>query len=299
MSTIAFIGTGQMGSRMAVRLLAAAHTIRVSDPSTSAVAALVEHGAVAASCPAEACEDAQYVLCSLPGPAVLREVVLGSRGVLAAANPPKYLIDFSTVGPAVARELASAVGEHGLRYIDAPVSGGVVGAAAGTLVTMVGASAENLDAVRAVLDVLTEKIVHCGDPGDGQMMKLSHNMLAAINTVAAGEVLTAAVKSGIDLEVLTEVFGGGLAGSKMLDYFARTLFTEERPANFALDMMHKDIALCLSEVSDLVMPLSHLVLQSYNAARTCGLGSNDSTSVVELYERLYGLRLVTSETIGK
>ncbi|MDG4669338.1 NAD-binding protein [Mycobacterium sp. 236(2023)] len=127
--------------------------------------------------------------------------------------------------------------------------------------------------------------------GTGQLTKLSHNLLTAINTVALGEVLTASVKAGADLGILTEVLTAGLAGSKMLDYLPKTLFTDERPANFAIDLMNKDIGLALDEFASAPMLLGQLTRQVYNTAAAEGLGRKDSTSVSEVYERLHCLRL--------
>ncbi len=295
MSTLAFVGVGRMGSRMAGRLVEAGHEVRVFDPDPAAVAPLAEAGAVAASNPAEAAKGAEAVLLSLPSPAVLRAVILGPDGVLAAEGVGT-VVDHSTVDPSTTREVAQACEERAVRFLDAPVSGGVAGAESGSLLLMVGGTRDDLDAVRPVLEVLAARIVHCGPVGSGQLTKLSHNLLTAVHTVAAGEVLTAAVHAGADLAVLTEVLGGGLAGSKMLDYFGRTLFTDERPANFALDLMHKDISLCLSEFAGTPMPLGQQVLQTYNVARAKGLGGKDSTSVAELHEDLLGVRLRHADT---
>jgi 3-hydroxyisobutyrate dehydrogenase len=292
MATLTFIGVGRMGSGMAARLLGAGHTVQIFDPNADAVDALVQQGAIAASSPAKAAHGAEAVFTSLPNPAILRDAVEGPDGVLAGAAAGVTIVDFSTVDPETARALAATVEAQGGHFLDAPVSGGVAGAAAGTLLTMVGASDEDLANVRPYLEKIAARIVHCGPVGSGQLTKLSHNMLVAINTVAAGEVLAAAVKAGGDLETLTEVFGAGLAGSKMLDHFGKTLFTEERPPLFALDLMHKDISLCLKEFGQFPMPLSQLVMQTYNAARAKGLGGQDSTGVNEIYEELFGLQLI-------
>lgn len=294
MAILSFIGVGRMGSGMASRLIAAGHTVQIFDPNTSAVDALVQQGAIATPSPAKAAQGAEVVFTSLPNPAILRDAVEGPDGILAADIAGATIVDFSTVDPATARDLATIIEAQGGRFIDAPVSGGVGGAAAGTLLTMVGASAADLEKVRPYLEQIASRIVHCGDVGAGQLTKLSHNMLVAINTVAAGEVLAAAVKAGGDLETLTEVFGAGLAGSKMLDHFQKTLFTAERPPLFALDLMHKDISLCMKEFSQFPMPVSQLVMQTYNAARAKGLGGQDSTGVNEIYEELFSLQLTTT-----
>lgn len=288
---VAFIGVGRMGSRMAARLIEAGHEVRVFDPNQQAVQELVAKGAIAAGKPAEAAEGAERVLLSLPSPKTLRDAVTGATGVLQTIPRGAIIIDFSTVDPATTKDIAATCAKQAVEFLDAPVSGGVLGAANGKLVIMIGGKAEVIDQARPVLDVLATRIVHCGDTGAGQLTKLSHNLLTAINTVALGEVLAASVKAGANLSVLCDVFGAGLAGSKMLDYLPKTLFTEERPANFAIDLMHKDITLCLEEFSNLPMPLGQLVRQTYNAARAKGLGGKDSTSVNELYEELLGVRL--------
>jgi 3-hydroxyisobutyrate dehydrogenase len=288
---VAFIGVGRMGSRMAARLVVAGHQVRVFDPSQAAVDVLVSKGAAAATSPADAALDAERILLSLPSPKTLRDAVTGEDGVLKTAAQGAVIVDFSTVDPATTKEIAAAAAQKHVAFLDSPVSGGVAGAENGKLVLMVGGPASVIEQLKPIFDVLAGRVVHCGDTGAGQLTKLSHNLLTAINTVALGEVLTASVKAGAKLDVLCDVLTAGLAGSKMLDYLPKTLFTAERPANFAIDLMHKDVKLCLDEFSNLPMPLGQLVLQTYNAARAKGLGGKDSTSVNEIYEELLGVRL--------
>jgi 3-hydroxyisobutyrate dehydrogenase len=288
---IGFIGVGRMGSRMAARLIEAGHQVTVFDPNTAAVDDLVAKGAISAGSPQAAAESAERILLSLPSPKTLLDAVNGENGVLKSAKPGAIIVDFSTVDPATTKAIAALCSAKDVNFIDSPVSGGVAGAASGNLVLMIGGDESVIAKARPELEVLASRIVHCGGIGAGQLTKLSHNLLTAINTVALGEVLSVSVKAGANLQVLCDVFGAGLAGSKMLDYLPKTLFTEERPANFAIDLMHKDISLCLQEFSNYSMPLGQLVLQTYNAARLNGLGGKDSTSVNELYEKLLGVRL--------
>lgn len=291
---IGFIGVGRMGSRMAARLIEAGHQVSVFDPNNAAVNELVAKGAIAASSPQAAAESAERILLSLPSPKTLLDAVCGESGVLKSAKSGAIIVDFSTVDPATTKIIAAQCASKDVEFIDSPVSGGVAGAASGNLVLMIGGDESVIKTARPELEILASRIVHCGPVGAGQLTKLSHNLLTAINTVALGEVLTVSVKAGANLQVLCDVFGAGLAGSKMLDYLPKTLFTEERPANFAIDLMHKDISLCLQEFSNYSMPLGQLVLQTYNAARLNGLGGKDSTSVNELYEKLLGVRLSLS-----
>lgn len=286
MPTIAFLGVGRMGSHMARRLAEAGHAVRAYDPNLEAVAKLAACGVAPAASPKAAAEGADFILASLPSPAALRAAVTGADGILASAKAGATIVDFSTVDPATTKAIAASCAEAGIRYLNAPVSGGVAGAENGRLLIMIGGDEAVLDAARPVLDRLAAKVIHCGPVGSGQLMKLSHNLLTAINTVALGEVLAASVKSGAKLDVLVDVLSGGLAGSKMLDWLGKTLFTQERPAFFALDLMHKDISLALDEFSASPMYLGQLVRQIYNTARAEGLGSKDSTGVSEVYERL-------------
>ncbi|PKW14569.1 NAD(P)-dependent oxidoreductase [Saccharopolyspora spinosa] len=285
---IAVVGIGNMGSRMATRLIDAGHQVTVVDPNPAAVAALVAHGAASAETAAAASADAQVVLTSLPHPDVFTSVISEIVGVAAAGTT---VLDASTVDPATTRAAASRLAERGIRFLDIPVSGGVAGAESGDLVVMAGGPADVLEDSRPVLDVLAARIVHCGDTGTGQLTKLAHNLLTAINTVALGEVLTASVAEGADLGVLTDVLTAGLAGSKMLDYLPKTLFTEERPANFALNLMNKDIGLALTEFGSRPMFLGQVTRQLYNTAASQGHGGEDSTGVAGIYERLNRVRL--------
>ncbi|BEP58774.1 2-hydroxy-3-oxopropionate reductase [Variovorax sp. V118] len=291
MKNVAFIGIGKMGAQMAARLVSAGFQVTVFDPNRSAVDELVSKGAAAAANPKSAAEGADAVLFSLPTPAILKSAITGADGVLASLTKGAILIDFSTVDPETTKALAAEAAKKGVDFLDAPVSGGVAGATNGKLVVMVGGDAAVLERVTPMLNNLAGRIVHCGAIGAGQLTKLSHNLVVAINTVALGEVLAASVKAGGNLEVLCDVMSAGMAGSKMLDWFQKTLFTAERPAFFAIDLMNKDLGLCLDEFSDYPMPLGQLVKQTYNAARAKGMGGKDSTSVSEIYEELLGVRL--------
>lgn len=291
---IAFIGVGRMGGRMSQRLLDAGYPLAVFDPSADAVVALADRGARTAASPADAARGADFILCSLPNPSILRDAITGHDGVLDGARPGALIIDFSTGDPAVARSLAAAAAEKGVGFLDAPVSRGVVGAEHGTLAVMVGGDADALAEARPILDHLASDIVHVGGVGAGQVTKLCNNMLTAIITTALGEVLVTGVKAGVELEPLTAAIGAGSAANYVLSgYFPNTLFTEERATGFALALMRKDLDLFLKAATDagMTLPLSDLVHGQYAAAQAAGLDDADSTSIAELYERAAGVRL--------
>lgn len=288
---IAVIGIGNMGSRMAVRLIDAGHDVTVYDLDQHAVQRLVAAGATGAESVTKASANAEFILTSLPHPDILHAVI---SEIVASAQPGSVVLDLSTVDPSSSRKAAKLLSDARMEFLDVPVSGGTVGAELGTLVIMAGGSDETIDRALPVLDILSSRVVRCGAIGNGQLTKLAHNLLTAINTVALGEVLTASVAAGADLDTLREVFSAGLAGSKMLDYMPRTLFTAERPANFALDLMNKDIGLALKEFETKPMYLGQITRQVYNAAAIQGLGKEDSTSVSNVYEQLNEVRLAVS-----
>lgn len=291
---IAFIGVGRMGGRMATRLLQARYSLVIADPDDSAVSPLVERGATRRSTPAEAAEGAKFILTSLPNPSVLLTALIGDDGALKGADEGALVIDFSTGDPAVARSLADKASAHGVGFLDAPVSRGIVGAENGTLIAMVGGRESDLATARPILGCLASEIVHVGDVGAGQATKLCNNMLTAIITTALGEVLITGVKAGVQLEQLVAALAAGSAGNYVLSgYFPNTLFTQERRAGFSLEMMRKDIGLFigLAAETELELPLSDLVLERYDRAEAAGLADADSTSIAELYERAAGIRL--------
>lgn len=296
--SIAFIGVGRMGGRMAARLLDAGYVLRIFDPMPEAVAALVARGAVACKTASDASTDSTFVILSLPAPSDVRAAVMAENGVLAGAKPGTIVIDCSTIDPSTAREMSTECETAGVSYVDAPVSGGVAAAAAGTLTMMIGAKAVTADRIQPLLRHLAARIVHTGPVGSGQMTKLCNNMLTAINTVALGEVLVAGVHAGLDLDVLCDVLAASSGGSKMLEFLAKTLFTTERPSNFALQLMHKDISLFLEERQQSMppLPLSHLTREIYSVARGQGLAAKDSSSVIEFFEQLADVRLTSKRS---
>ena len=288
---IAFIGVGRMGGRMTKRLLNAGYRVAVYDPDEAAVASLVELDAAAAHSPAEAADGADFILCSVPNPDILRDAVTSA---LTGAKPGALIIDFSTGDPSVERELAAMAAEHGVGFLDAPVSRGVMGAEKGTLVVMVGGETEALDRARPVLGHLASDVVHVGPVGAGQATKLCNNMLTAIVATGLGEVLVTGVKAGVELEPLAQALGAGSAGNFVLsNYLPVTLFTEARNAGFAMELMRKDLGLFVKAAQDigLDLPLSDLAHARFVEACETGLADADYTSIAELYERAAELRL--------
>jgi len=248
MADIGFIGLGIMGSRMAARLAGAGHALVVHDLSEMAVAALAEKGAQAARSAAEVASRSDVVLLSLPTPDVVEVVLTGPGGVIEGTQA-KTIIDTSTTGSQVIARAAPKLAAKGITLIDAPVSGGVPGAANGTLTVMVGGDPAVFAAVRPILEVIGKNIMHMGDqPGLGQAMKLVNNMLSAAGTLAAMEVMVAGAKAGLDPQKMLDVINvssGRCFGTEVK--IPECVLPGTFPMRFSTDLLHKDVSLGVAE----------------------------------------------------
>ncbi|NWL26609.1 NAD(P)-dependent oxidoreductase [Paenarthrobacter ureafaciens] len=296
---LGFVGLGNIGSRVVPHLLKAGHDVAVFDVNKEAVAALAEQGARPAESPAEAAKGASVIFLSLPTPQIVRTVVADEDGVLEGASQGAIIVDHSTIDPETARDLAAAASAGGFSYLDAPVSGGVQGADAGTLSVMIGGETDTVARVRPLVEAFAGNIFHVGPSGSGQVIKLANNVISAATILALGEGLSATVKAGVDLDTAVDVLTKSSAASFMLtSYFPRTLFTEERATSFALDFMLKDIKLFLESAvkANLPTPVSNIVGDIYRIGNRDGRGAKDFTSVVEFYEDFTGIRLQSKGT---
>lgn len=295
-ANLGFVGLGNIGSRVTPHLLKAGYKVTVTDLNTAAVDALVAQGAVAGASPADVARDADVVILSLPTPNIVKAVLAGENGILSTAKATTIVVDHSTIDPETARDMAALAGAQGVEYLDAPVSGGVQGAEAGTLSVMIGGAEAPFGAVKPILDSYAGNVFHVGASGNGQAIKLANNIITAVNIAALGEGLSAAVGAGVDLDTAVEVLSTSSANSHVLSsYFPRTLFTEERPTGFALDFMLKDIKLFLDSTSKTALPtpVSNVVGDLYRIGHRDGRGAKDFTSIVEFYEDFTGNRLQT------
>lgn len=296
---LGFVGLGNIGGRVVPHLLKAGHDVAVFDVNKEAVAVLAEQGARPAKSPAEAAKGASIIFLSLPTPQIVRTVVADEDGVLEGASQGAIIVDHSTIDPETARDLAAAASAGGFSYLDAPVSGGVQGADAGTLSVMIGGETDTVARVRPVIEAFAGNIFHVGPSGSGQVIKLANNVISAATILALGEGLSATVKAGVDLDTAVDVLTKSSAASFMLTrYFPRTLFTEERATSFALDFMLKDIKLFLESAvkANLPTPVSNIVGDIYRIGNRDGRGAKDFTSAVEFYEDFTGIRLQSKGT---
>ncbi len=290
MTSIGFIGLGVMGRPMAANLLEAGHDLVVYNPSPAAVEELVGRGAKAAGNPAEVAGQAEVVMIMVPDSPQVEEVMLGEDGVLSTAADGQLVIDLSSIAPASAASIAEQARERGVRFLDAPVSGGEQGAIDGTLSIMVGGEAADFDAAKSLLDVLGKTVVHVGPPGAGQTVKLANQMLVGGIIELVSEAFVLLEASGVDLAAAVQVLAGGLAGNAILDKKAAGMLAHEFDPGFRIDLHHKDLTNALAAARDLgvAVPVTAVVAQLLIALRAMGRGGLDHTAVLTLIEDLSG-----------
>jgi 3-hydroxyisobutyrate dehydrogenase len=289
---IAFIGLGNMGAPMARNLLKAGHRLTVVDLNTVAVDALRAEGAASASTAREAVADADFVITMLPAAAHVRAVYLGEQGVLAGVRPEVPLVDTSTIDPASARDIARAAAERGNPFADAPVSGGTVGAQAGTLTFMVGAAEDLFERVKPVLAGMGKNVVRCGDTGTGQVAKLCNNLILGISMIGVAEAMALGPRLGIDPMVLAGIVNtstGRCWASDTCNPYPGVVATAPAgrgyTGGFGTDLMLKDLGLVNDAARGAGQPLflGALAQQIYQAASLAGDGKLDFSGVIRRY----------------
>ena len=290
---IGFVGAGAMGGPMVRRLCERQFRVVVHDASEAALAAAVAAGAQAAASPAEVAAQAETVLVSLPTPAVVREVALGRDG-LVAGSALRTFVDLSTTGPTVAREVAAALATRGVESIDAPVSGGVAGANAGTLAIMVSGPAEAVARARPALETIGRVFVVGDRVGLGQTLKLINNGLAATTVLATAEALTMGVHAGLDARTALEVINASSGRNWMSEtMFPQRVLTRSFDFGFRTELMHKDIRLCTEEAEAAGVPMfvTNAARQLWAFAVAQGSGKEDISTIVRYLEEWTGTRI--------
>jgi 3-hydroxyisobutyrate dehydrogenase-like beta-hydroxyacid dehydrogenase len=253
--TLGFVGVGRMGGPMASRLLDAGHSLCVFDTNPAVVKPLTDRGAAAASSAEDVASKAEVVFISLPTPPIVQAVSLGDQGILEGSRV-KTMIDLSTTGPSVAKVVARAAGERGVAWADSPVSGGVTGAAKGTLAVMVSCPKPTFEQIDPLLKVFG-KTFYVGDkPGLAQVAKLANNLLAAAALVVSSEAVAMGVKAGLDAKVLIDIINAGSGrNSATQDKFPRSILPRTFDFGFATGLSYKDVRLCVEEAESLGVPM--------------------------------------------
>jgi 2-hydroxy-3-oxopropionate reductase len=289
LGTIGFIGLGVMGRPMAANLLAAGADLVVYNRSRPARDELAAQGAASAGSPAEVASKADLIITMLPDDAAVRTVVRDE--LLPAARPGALIIDMSTVSPELSRELAADAASRGARMLDAPVSGGDVGAREGTLSIMVGGDAADLERARPALEVLGGSIVHCGPVGAGQVVKACNQMVVAITIGGISEALVLGTRLGVDPRTILDVLSSGLAANRVMEVRRANFLGHAFTPGFRVDLHHKDldIALASGGQANVPLPLTAGLQQLFRQLRAAGRGGEDHTAVLAAVEAQAGL----------
>ncbi len=286
---LGFIGLGKMGKPMAVNLLEAGHDLIIWNRSRPVMDELTAKGAIQADSPANVGELADIIFLCLPTGREVAEVVAGEKGILDQVHPGTVIVDHSTISPAESKAINEKCRQKAVGYLDAPVSGGVVGAKNGTLSIMVGGDESDLQRVQQLLEILGKNIYYMGEAGSGNVIKLVNNLLVGVTNAALAEAFVLAVKSGLDPRQVLDVLTNATADSAMLrrnipNFVLKRDFT---PA-FTLNMLNKDMALAedLARDKGVRLLLGALSYQVGLEASVAGFGEEDMSAVTKVLEKL-------------
>ena len=282
---VGFVGLGIMGARMAACLARAGHEVAVYNRTASKAEAWVaEHGGRVAGSPREAADGAAAVITMVVDGPQVEQVLLGDDGAAHGAAPGTLFVDMSTIAPADARRIGAALDERGLRFVDAPVSGSSPKAEDGTLTIMAGGADADVARARPFFEAMGEKILHVGELGQGQTVKVISNTVGATNCATLAQALVVGKAAGVDLRSLVDVLGASSGASYMVTLKAGPMLEHDYTPLFRLEHMLKDVGICLSETEAAGAPFPA-------AALARGLGDGDFAGVIEAIEGLAGLRL--------
>ncbi|HVC12642.1 MAG TPA: NAD(P)-dependent oxidoreductase [Burkholderiales bacterium] len=281
MTTVAFIGLGAMGARMAMNLQQAGMRLRVYNRDRAKTRALADLGAEVADSPAAAARGAQFVVSIVSDDQASREVMLGASGVLSGAQAGTIIIDSSTNSPTLAREVAKAAAAKGCAYLDAPVSGSIKQAQGRELVFMVGGPQAAFEHAQPLFAAMGRLAKRAGDSGAGATIKLVNNMLSGTMTAAVAEAAQVAEAAGVDRDAALEILGEGAAASRLLKTKLPMMFKRDFTPQFQLQLMEKDLRYFVNMASELDQPtpIAALVRSQYQSARRASLGKLDACAV--------------------
>lgn len=293
MAKVGYIGLGIMGAAIARNLMKAGHELVVHNRSQKIVQELVSEGAKAAASPKEVAAQVEFVFTNLPDSPDVEKVVLGANGIIEGAHDGLIFIDNSTIKPETARMLAAKLTEVGVAALDAPVSGGDVGAKNGTLTIMVGGEQEAFDKATTLFQAMGKAWVLVGDSGAGQIAKVCNQIIVGAQMAALAEALITAQKAGVDPSRVVDAIKGGAAQMWTLDVKPPRLFAGNRNPGFKAHMQHKDLGIVLDtgKTYGIPLPLTAVIQQLYTAMLEQGNRDLDNSAVITIYEQLANVKL--------
>jgi 2-hydroxy-3-oxopropionate reductase len=289
MSKIGFIGLGIMGAPMAGHLLAGGHSL-FAHTRSKVPSALTENGAKTCATPAEIAQAADIIFTMLPDTPDVENVLFGENGIASGLTPGKLVVDMSSIAPLATKEFASRINVLGCDYLDAPVSGGEVGAKAGTLTIMVGGPEPAFARAKGLFELMGKNITHIGGNGDGQTSKVANQIIVALTIEAVAEALVFAAKAGADPARVRQALMGGFAASRILEVHGERMIQRNFKPGFRIELHQKDLNLALTGARSLGVSLPNTAAcqELFNAAKAAGGGAWDHSGVVRVLEMLAG-----------
>ena len=297
MLKVGYIGLGLMGKPIARNILRAGYPLVVHNRSQGSVNELVKEGAIPAENPAQVARQVDVIFTNLPDSPDVEEVALGKDGVIEGAHKGLIFVDNSTIKPATARIIADKLGEVGVACLDAPVSGGDIGAQKGTLAIMVGGPKSAVEKILPIFESMGKTITHVGGSGAGQIAKAANQIMVAAQMVAMGELLILAQKAGADPAKVIDAIQGGAAQCWALDNKPQRLFDGIREPGFKAYMQSKDLNIVMDTAREygVPLPLTAITTQLFSAMLEVGMGENDNSAVIGVIEKLSGTELETKD----
>ena len=283
---VGFIGLGIMGKPMAKNLLEAGHELVVYNRTAEKAEELAGDGATVAGSPKEVAEQSDVIITMLPDSPQVEEVLAGEGGVLEGIREGSLIVDMSTISPVVTRDLAAKAGEHGASMLDAPVSGGDVGAIDGTLSIMVGGSEADFERAGPLFEVMGKTVTHVGEVGAGQVVKAANQIVVALTIEAVSEALVLGSKAGVDPAKILDVLGGGLAGNKVMEVKREKMLGHSFDPGFKIELHHKDLGIALATGREygVSLPVTAVVDQMLETLKAKGRGDRDHSAILTLIE---------------
>ncbi len=284
---IGFVGLGIMGKPMSRNLLKAGHKLVVYDIVPQAIDEIMSEGAEGARSAKEVGERCDLVITMVPNSPHVKAAIFGENGVADGIKPGSLIVDMSSIDPTVSREVGAQLKEKGVRFVDAPVSGGEPKAIDGTLAIMVGGDQKDFDEAKPIFDAMGSAVL-CGDIGAGQVTKLANQIVVALNIAAVGEALVLAMKSGVDPDLVYQAIRGGLAGSTVMDAKAPMMMDRNFKPGFRISLHIKDLqnALAAGQNTGTPLPLTAMAMEMMQAIKIDGFLEADHSALVHFHEKL-------------
>jgi 2-hydroxy-3-oxopropionate reductase len=285
---IGFIGTGIMGKPMARNLQEAGYSLTVHSRTKAKAEALLDRGADWVESPADVAKKSDIVITCVTDTPDVKEVLLGQNGVIETAAKGLICVDMSTISPAATKEMGQALEAKGVTLIDAPISGGEIGAIEGKLSIMMGGPKEAVEKVRSIMDVMGRTVVYCGSLGCGQMTKLANQVMVVHTIMSVAEGLAFAEKAGLDLETTLKVTSGGAAASHSLKALGPKVINDDFKPAFMVDLQQKDLRLVLEYAEQLKLPLPGVALihQLFTSLQAGGRGRDGTQAMIDVIRQL-------------